>query len=220
MKRSVLTWLLGLLCMMLHAQSNIEIIVVGHLKTDHGIDRGKDHFLEMRGALDRIVYAYDSSSAFFVVKEYVSKRGLEIRDGERTVKQKDKVRTPHFSNRIPGGRVEQFLSVLGTNADSIPQYYGFVHTSHYSLNIYVDVVINGDTTSWHKSQPFESTTPWQGHERTVLDPAIDAFLVAILPKKFVGRDTLAKPRSPEADPTSTVNPALRVRDRSGKPGGC
>ena len=162
MRRALLLLFGGPLVTALSAQVNTEVIVVGLLKTDRTFNRGEELLLETRASRDQIVYTYDSSSKSFVVKEYVSESGYNIWDGERTVKEKHKIRTPHFSNRLSQAQLQQFLSLLGTKIDSLPKYYGFVHTSHYYLNVYVNVVVNGDTTAWHKSQPFESSTPWQG----------------------------------------------------------
>jgi len=215
----ILLWMVSLFVSTLSAQTNTQIIVVGLLKTDRTFHRTEELFLETRVARDQIVYAYDSSSKQFVVKEYVRESGYNLWDGEHTVKEKHKTRTPHFSNPIPEHRFQHFLNVLEANVESLPQYYGFLHTSHYYLNVYVNVVVAGDTTTWHKSQPFECSTPWQGPGRTLLDPAIDAFVVAMLPKRFVGRGSLANPQTPTTEPTSMFGAAPLARDRNGKPRG-
>lgn len=219
MKYVLLIWLACFSFTALRAQGTTQVIVVGMLRTDRTYHRGEELFLETRGTRDRMVYSYDSSKAQFGVKEYTRESGYSIWDGERTVKEKRKTRTPRFSNRVPTSQLNQFLVELTTNVDSLPVNDYFLHTSHCYLNVYVSVVIDGDTTTWHKSQPFERTTPWHSDKGTFLNPAIDAFVVAMLPKKFIGRDVLANPRVAEVDPTSMLDPALRVRDRSEKPAG-
>ncbi len=218
MKRAFLPWFVSLVVTSLSAQVNTQVVVVGLLKTDRTFHRREELFLETQATRDQVVYAYDSSSKHFAVKEYVSESGYSIWDGERTVKEKHKTRTPRFSNRIPEDRLQQFLVDLATNVDSLPVSDYFLHTSHYYLNVFVSIVADGDTTTWHKSQPFERTTPWHSEKGTFLNPAIDAFVAALLPKKFVGREVVANPRVAEKDPTSMLRSAFRVRNISTRPG--
>lgn len=219
MKHWLLTWLVCWCGSTLQAQGTTQIIVIGLLKTDRTFHKGEELLLETRVSRDQVIYEYDSSKAQFRVKECVSDRGCNIWDGEHTVKEKRKTRTPHFSNRVPLDEMQQFLADLSTHVDSLPVNDYHLHTSHYYLNVFVEVVIDGDTTTWHKSQPFERATPWHSDKGTFLNPAIDLFISSLLPKKFIGRDVMANPRMPESDPTSMRSAEFRVRVRSGKPAG-
>ena len=212
MKGSVLYWLTNLIVATLSAQSHTQVIVVGFLQIDRTIERGQDLLLETRTTKDQIIYAYDTAKKHYVVKECVRWSGYDLWDGERTVKQKHRTRTPFFSNRIAPSKFHEFLSDLETNVDSLPKDDVYVHTSHHYLHVFISVVVDQDTTTWRKSQPFERTTSWYVGGRTILNPAIDAFLVTMLPKKFIGRTVLANLEYSDLAPhplTRDICPAAR-----------
>lgn len=97
MKHPLLIWWIATSVVALHAQGNTQVILVGVLQTDRTFHRGEELFLETRVTRDQIVYTYDSNATHFVVKEYISESGFNIWDGERTVKEKHRIRTPRFS---------------------------------------------------------------------------------------------------------------------------
>lgn len=86
---------------------------------------------------------------------------------------------------------QKLLFALDTNVDSIGQG-GTWHTSHHYLNIFIDVIQNGDTTTFRKTKPFELNTPWLVNEesQTVVNPNIDKIAFNLLPKKFPRRELL------------------------------
>ena len=171
-------------------QNQTKLVITSILKTDRTFTRNEELLLENRVTKNRVIYIFDSSSQKFVTNKYVVENYFNVSNRDSTMEKRLTKKDKRWKNKFILSDFLKLQNALKTNIDTIET--GFtMHTSHHYLNIYIEIITNGDILLYSKTKPFEFNTPWRTNKKEkIVNPEIDRQLALLIPNKFLGREKL------------------------------
>ena len=171
-------------------QSKVTITAVETV--DYQVNYKKERCLKTESCVHRMVYFTDSLNPNKVISEYTVTDYYSYYNGDSVVFRKKTLTPRKCFKKISRSGFISLTQNLNNKPDTSGNHFYFAHTSHHYQNIYVEIIQNGDTATYHKSKPFGENIAWhvQTNNTFVLNPEIDWQLATMLPKRFLLREKL------------------------------
>lgn len=168
-----------------------QVIITSFEHQDKSVKARNISLLENTIVKGQIMYTLDVQTKSLQTSNYTIDKYYNLYDGKMIIKEDLKASSKKWKNQTNDSSYQNLLDAISENINSIERGNSW-NASHHYLNIFIDLIQDGDTTTLAKSKPFEFNTAWLVNRgpKTVLNPEIDNIVFNLLPKKFPQRGLL------------------------------